>query len=164
RLYQMAQFYLYEPSAGLYGCPLAMTNGAARTIEVSMCRDPQTFWTSGQWMTEKRGGSDVAGGTETVAVEQPEGTYKLYGYKWFSSATDADITLTLARIVDDHGSTVKGTRGLSLFYLDVKGQKSNIQLVKLKNKLGTRQLPTAELLIEGATAHKVSLNSKFHDG
>ncbi|GFN92751.1 novel acyl-coa-dehydrogenase protein, partial [Plakobranchus ocellatus] len=165
RLYQMAQFYLYEPSAGLYGCPLAMTNGAARTIEHPWLyneafprltsRDPQTFWTSGQWMTERRGGSDVAGGTETVAVKQPDGTYKLYGYKWFSSATDADITLTLARVVDDHGNTVKGTRGLSLFYLDVKGQRSNIQLVKLKNKLGTRQLPTAELLIEGATAHKI---------
>ena len=35
RLYQMVQFYLFEPSGGLYGCPLAMTNGAARTIEVN---------------------------------------------------------------------------------------------------------------------------------
>lgn len=39
--------------------------------------------------------TDTADGCETVAVEQADSTYKLYGYKWFSSATDADITLTL---------------------------------------------------------------------
>ncbi|RUS77874.1 hypothetical protein EGW08_014387 [Elysia chlorotica] len=169
RLYQMTQFYLFEPSGGLYGCPLAMTNGAARTVELLQgtqpwlydqtfphltSRDPDQFWTSGQWMTERRGGSDVASGTETVAVEQTDGTYKLFGYKWFSSATDADMTLTLARVVDKNGST--GTSGLSLFYLDVKSQTSKIQIMKLKNKLGTRQLPTAELLIDGATAYKIS--------
>ena len=48
-----------------------------------------------------------ANGTETVAVEQTDGTHKLYGYKWFSSATDADITFTLARIVDRDGKTVQ---------------------------------------------------------
>ena len=36
-----------------------------------------------------------ANGCETVAVAQEDGTYKLYGYKWFSSATDSDMTLTL---------------------------------------------------------------------
>lgn len=171
RLYQMAQFYLFEPSGGLYGCPLAMTNGAARTMELLQdnhrwlfdqtfprltSRDPDKFWTSGQWMTEKRGGSDVAGGTETMAVKQTDGSYKLFGYKWFSSATDADMTLTLARVVNQHGNMENGTRGLSLFYMDVKGEMSNIQIMKLKNKLGTRQLPTAELLINGARAFKVS--------
>jgi hypothetical protein len=34
RLYQMAKLYLYAPSSGLYGCPLAMTDGAAKSIEV----------------------------------------------------------------------------------------------------------------------------------
>jgi len=45
----------------------------------------------------------TAGGTQTVAVKQTDGSYKLYGYKWFSSATDADMALTLARICDEHG-------------------------------------------------------------
>ena len=35
RLYQIAKLYLYGPSSGLFGCPLAMTDGAAKTIEVS---------------------------------------------------------------------------------------------------------------------------------
>lgn len=47
-----------------------------------------------------------ANGTETIAEAQGNGTYKLSGYKWFSSATDADMTLTLARICDSHGNTV----------------------------------------------------------
>jgi hypothetical protein len=35
------------------------------------------------------------------------------------------------------------------------GELNGIQVQKLKNKLGTRQLPTAELLLDGVTAHKV---------
>ena len=48
----------------------------------------------------------VANGTETLAVPQDDGTYRLYGYKWFSSATDADMTLTLARVQNPDGSTI----------------------------------------------------------
>ena len=48
----------------------------------------------------------VANGTETVAVPQDDGTYRLYGYKWFSSATDADVAFTLARVQNPDGSTV----------------------------------------------------------
>ena len=72
-------------------------------------RDPNKFWTSGQWMTEKKGGSDVAGGTETVAIEQPNdpNVFNLHGYKWFSSATDADMSITLARIQDKNGNVVQ---------------------------------------------------------
>ena len=47
-----------------------------------------------------------ANGTETVAVPQSDGTYKLYGYKWFSSATDSDMTITLARVPDKHGNLI----------------------------------------------------------
>ena len=71
-------------------------------------RDPSKFWTSGQWMTERKGGSDVAEGTETIAIPQSgsDRLYKLYGYKWFSSATDADIAITLARICDHDNKVV----------------------------------------------------------
>lgn len=46
-----------------------------------------------------------ASGTETVAVPQTDGSYKLHGFKWFTSATDADMTLTLARVQDGTGAT-----------------------------------------------------------
>lgn len=48
----------------------------------------------------------LASGTETQAIPQTDGTYRLYGYKWFSSATDADMCLTLARIQQPDGSFV----------------------------------------------------------
>ncbi|XP_061162322.1 acyl-CoA dehydrogenase family member 11-like [Saccostrea echinata] len=174
RLYQIVKLFLYSPSSGLYSCPLAMTDGAARLIKqlpstyswVKDCayshltsRDPTQFWTSGQWMTERRGGSDVASGTETIAVPQGDGSYRLHGYKWFSSATDANMTLTLARVQGQDGSITQGTKGLSLFYLEVfddQKKLNNIQVEKMKNKLGTRQLPTAELLLDGAVAYRIS--------
>lgn len=113
-----------------------------------------------QWMTEKGGGSDVANGTETIAEHEGGDIYKLYGYKWFSSATDSDMSLTLARIIDNDGSSVHGTKGLTMFYLETRNegtnQLNNINVVKLKNKLGTRQLPTAELLLDGTRALKMS--------
>lgn len=171
RLHQLAKLYIYNPSSGLFSCPLAMTDGAAKTIEVLSLkqlkgafdnltsRNPAKFWTAGQWMTERGGGSDVANGTETIAVPQSDGSYKLFGYKWFSSATDSDMTLTLARVVDENGQTTKGNKGLSMFYLTTRNEDGNlndIQVVRLKDKLGTRQLPTAELLLDGTVAYRVS--------
>lgn len=47
-----------------------------------------------------------ASGTETVAVPRTDGSYKLHGFKWFTSATDADMTLTLARVQDKTGATI----------------------------------------------------------
>lgn len=41
--------------------------------------------------------------TDTVARKQPDGTYHRYGFKWFTSAADPDVTLTLARAVDAEG-------------------------------------------------------------
>ena len=46
----------------------------------------------------------AAGGTDTVAYgPDSEGNYSLHGYKWFTSATDANMAFTLARIVTDQG-------------------------------------------------------------
>ncbi|XP_053136038.1 acyl-CoA dehydrogenase family member 11-like [Hemicordylus capensis] len=172
RVYQIAKLYLCAPSAGLFTCPLAMTDGAAKVIESLgiprpleeaysrlTSRDARKFWTSGQWMTERRGGSDVANGTETVARKLPDGTYSLHGLKWFTSATDSDMTLTLARIMTAEGQVEQGSRGLSLFYLQVRdenGKLNGIEIQRLKEKLGTKPVPTAELALDGARAHRIS--------
>lgn len=105
-------------------------------------------------MTEKRGGSDVSGGTETVAtpLEGQPGKYLITGYKWFSSATDSDMSLLLARLRSNPDS-------LSMFLLKTRDDDNHlngIQIVKLKNKLGTRQLPTAELILSNSVATLVS--------
>ena len=61
-------------------------------------------------MTEKRGGSDVSGGTETIAtpINGEDGYYSLTGYKWFSSATDSDmVKLTTYNFVFLENSIIK---------------------------------------------------------
>src|SRR5512138_1386430 len=166
RTHQLAMAYLLEPSMDVYGCPLAMTDGAARTlldvgspalVERAVprltSRDPARAWTSGQWMTERTGGSDVSG-TETVARRDGDG-WRLFGTKWFSSATTAEIALALAR---PEGSPA-GSRGLALFYVETRnddGTPNGILVNRLKDKLGTRKLPTAELTLDGARAVPVA--------
>jgi len=183
RLYQMVKLFLFSPSSGLFSCPLAMTDGAAKILSNHLHENeeyignayknltsttPSEFWTSGQWMTEKQGGSDVGNATDTYAYLQEDGTYKLYGYKWFTSATDADMAFTLARVVDDENQYDAGTKGLSLFYLETKHPKNDdfpsgfncLRVQRLKNKLGTKQLPTAELILDGTVAHMVGKRSE----
>jgi len=168
RLYQVAKLLMYAPASGMYSCPLAMTDGAAATIKALglesdmeeawdglTSRDPKAFWTSGQWMTEPRGGSDVGAATDTIATPAEDGGFRLHGYKWFSSATDSDMALTLAR--------VNNSPRLSMFYLktrDSTGALNGIQVAKMKNKLGTRQLPTAELLLSGTEARLVGAEGR----
>ncbi len=166
RLHQFAMVHLLEPSMDVYSCPLAMSDGAARTLIdlratalaeralPRLCsRDPARAWLSGQWMTERIGGSDVAP-TETEARRSPEG-WRLTGTKWFTSAINADMALTLAR---PEGSP-PGGRGLALFYLEVRdaeGRMNGILVHRLKDKLGTRKLPTAEIALEGTLAEPVA--------
>ncbi len=209
RVHQCALAYLFTPSTDIYSCPLAMTDGAARTLLGSgnrplieralphlITRDPAEFWTAGQWMTELIGGSDV-GLSETVArkvtgeegngetedrepgerqkgkgedetrnselrtqhpeleqqskLDQEPDVWRLYGNKWFTSAINSQIALTLAR---PEGNP-SGGRGLALFYLELRdadGRLRNIQINRLKDKLGTRKVPTAELTLTGTPA------------
>lgn len=46
RLYQIYKLYMYTPSGGLFGCPLAMTDGAAKTIQVHITLDTSRFFYS----------------------------------------------------------------------------------------------------------------------
>ncbi|HVF22989.1 MAG TPA: acyl-CoA dehydrogenase family protein [Pyrinomonadaceae bacterium] len=167
RVHQCALAYLFTPSTDIYSCPLAMTDGAARTLIASgnqalieravrrlTTREPSEFWTAGQWMTELTGGSDV-GSSETIAKKEPgEDAFRLYGRKWFTSAIASQIALTLAR---PEGNP-PGSRGLALFYIetrDEQGRPRNIEINRLKDKLGTRKVPTAELTLNGTPARLV---------
>ncbi|HEY8586630.1 MAG TPA: acyl-CoA dehydrogenase family protein [Rhodanobacter sp.] len=164
RLEEFARVYLYHLASEFYTCPLAMTDGAATAIKASgnrdliervlprfLSRDPATFWLSGQWMTETTGGSDV-GNTETVARQDADGQWRLYGRKWFSSAVVGEAALALAR---PEGATAAGTSGLALFYVEtMNGARRKPELVidRLKDKLGTAELPTAEIHLDGLPA------------
>ncbi|WXC57671.1 hypothetical protein SNK03_003579 [Fusarium graminearum] len=198
RAYQFLRIQLWTPSCANVGCPSAMQDGAARLLQTHLMspelskrltdtqrrvfenafqhltsRDASYAWTSGQWMTERTGGSDVSL-TETTAIHQPIsdlglaskiediplGPWSISGFKWFSSATDSRMTVLLAR-------TSKG--GLSTFIapmykhdphaLTATGQSkengenlNGVRIQRLKNKSGTQSLPTAELVLEDMRA------------
>ncbi len=171
RLYQFVKLYLYTASSAIYSCPLAMSDGAARLIEVYgneylktgpykglTSRYLATFKTSGQWMTERTGGSDVS---RSMTFATPDGNdYLLRGHKWFTSAITANMAFTLASTEQP----VAGKRApLSLFYLPIRnedGTLNGIEVEALKDKLGTRALPTAQLMLTGAKAKLVGEKGK----
>ncbi|KAF9241123.1 hypothetical protein BU15DRAFT_73601 [Melanogaster broomeanus] len=185
RIYGFAKLHMLVGDSHVVGCPISMTDGCARVLELIgtpemkreilprlTSRDPSFAFTSGQWMTEEKtfqrpGGSDVSL-TETIAVPTahsgdemwPE--YKLDGFKWFSSATDSDVSVALART----GDVKDGSRSLSLFLVPLRLPlisqpgaptpspiSNGIYTHRLKNKIGTHMVPTAELSLESTTAY-----------
>ncbi|CAE6411762.1 unnamed protein product [Rhizoctonia solani] len=164
---------LWTGDSHVVGCPMAMTDGAARALELLgtphmkerllprvLSRDPHLAYTAGQWMTERPGGSDVSH-TETTAhpihpnrdPTENGSPYRLEGVKWFSSATDGQLALALAQVPN---------QGLGLFVVPMPDAdvqlftsdarlpfqpRNGIGIHRLKNKIGTHALPTAELTL-----------------
>ncbi|KAG0646083.1 Acyl-dehydrogenase family member 11 [Hyphodiscus hymeniophilus] len=189
RVVQFMKYHLWTGSCAIVTCPSAMQDGAASLIsrhlnQITPHKSPLTptsrnvlekafknltardenAWTSGQWMTERVGGSDVSG-TETLATYaplsssgsfeptqidgSPLGPWRVDGFKWFSSATDSQMTIALAQ----------SPTGLSAFYIPMRRvtlsgetELNGIRISRLKNKMGTKALPTAELEMVGARA------------
>lgn len=100
--------------------------------------------TAGMSMTEKQGGSDVRANT-TAAVRQQDGSYRITGHKWFTSAPMGDLFMVLAQ----------AEGGLSCFLLPrvlPDGTRNAMRLMRLKDKLGNRSNASAEVEYEAATA------------
>ena len=75
----------------------------------------------------------------------------MYGTKWFTSATTGQLALALAR----PEGNADGSRGLALFAIELRdehGRLRNILVNRLKDKFGTRKVPTAELTLDGTPA------------
>ena len=158
----LSLFYL-TAQAGEAGhnCPLACAAGAIRSLQVlgtpeqrarylPRLLDPsfdRTF-TASQFLTEVQGGSDVgANAVEATPVSGDRGPgsrWRLRGEKWFCSNADADVFLLTARV----GPPDQGTRGLGLFLIPRRtadGQLNGFHLRRLKDKLGTRSMASAEI-------------------
>jgi acyl-CoA dehydrogenase len=175
RVLQHALLHLYGPESATYSCPVAMSDGAAallshpevdpavrqRWLPRLVSTDPRTAVTSGQWMTEASGGSDLARAA-TTAHPAGDGSWRLHGDKWFCSAVDAEVAVALARPA---GAEV-GSRVLVPFLVpryaadsplappgaDPRLPAPGVRIHRLKDKLGTRALPTAEVGLDGAYA------------
>ena len=167
RIDQFARAYLLLPGTDMLGFLLATTDGAARTLITQgpddlteevlphlLSRDPDTFWTSGQWRTEKEGGTDLSQ-IQTTARQDDDGTWRLYGQKWFTSSTAANMSLVLARTEHTDADD------LTLFYVPIREStdrppRDGIHVNRVKDKMGARKLPVSEVELDGAVARPVS--------
>lgn len=147
-----------------HGCPVTMTYAVVpalrRTPELAARYEPgltarayqfglaeptgKRGLVAGMGMTEKQGGSDVRANT-TRAVAQPDGSYRLTGHKWFTSAPMSDLFLVLAQLEE----------GVSCFVVPrvlPDGSRNVFHVQRLKDKLGDRSNASSEVEFEGTTA------------
>ncbi|WP_232677616.1 acyl-CoA dehydrogenase family protein [Nocardioides sp. R-C-SC26] len=158
-----AGFMAWNVDAG-HGCPISMTYAVVPALRAapelasvyeplltSRLYDPALAVPStkrgliaGMSMTEKQGGSDVRS-NRTEATPHPDGSYRLTGHKWFTSAPMSDVFLALAQ----------APGGLSCFLVPrvlPDGERNAMHLMRLKDKLGNRSNASSEIEYDGAHA------------
>lgn len=140
-------------------CPIAMTDGVARLIDLYGDEDDKArlipklgakkgadLFTGAMFLTEKSGGSDV--GRNMVSATSIDGrTYHLNGEKWFCSNVNAEVIFVLAR-TNPH---ISGTKGLSIFLVEKylpDGRRNPMEIVRIKDKLGVRSMASGECLLK----------------
>ncbi|MFC8538490.1 acyl-CoA dehydrogenase family protein [Streptomyces sp. NPDC057249] len=107
---------------------------------------------AGMGMTEKQGGTDVRANT-TVATEAGDGTWRLRGHKWFTSAPMNDLFLVLAQ----------APGGLSCFLVPrvlPDGSRNTFRIQRLKDKLGNRSNASSEPEFDDTVAWLVGPEGK----
>ncbi|MDA8310628.1 MAG: acyl-CoA dehydrogenase family protein [Actinomycetota bacterium] len=157
-----AKFLVWGQTEAGHLCPVSMTyavvpalrqaSALAQRFEPLLAsfdydfglRDPETKrgLIAGMSMTEKQGGSDVRSNA-TTAAPAGDGSFRLVGHKWFTSAPMSDLFLVLAQ----------APGGLSCFFVPrvlPGGERNAIRLLRLKDKLGNRSNASAEVEYEGA--------------
>jgi putative acyl-CoA dehydrogenase len=136
-----------QVSAGVM-CPVSMTHAIVPALRESpelaaeweprlTAADYEHGALAGMAMTEKQGGSDVRANT-TSAVPAGDDWWEITGHKWFCSYPPCDVFLTLAQTDE----------GLSCFLIEGPGREGGqpgFQIQRLKDKLGTRSLPSSEV-------------------
>ncbi|MGI8411677.1 MAG: acyl-CoA dehydrogenase family protein [Solirubrobacteraceae bacterium] len=134
-------------------CPVSMTYAAVPALrdgapDLAERWEPRLTSTdyargalAGMAMTERQGGSDVRA---NITRAQPigDGLYELHGHKWFCSYPPCDIFLVLAQ----------APGGLSCFAVE---RGPGMEFQRLKDKLGTRSLPSSEVELHGIAGRLV---------
>jgi putative acyl-CoA dehydrogenase len=166
-----AKFYMQTQVEAGHLCPITMT--FASTAALAQQADLAAEWlprihsgvydpsdvpfackqgvTIGMAMTEKQGGSDVRANT-TRALPMGAGdsgrAYELVGHKYFVSAPMSDAFLVLAQ----------APGGLSCFLMPrwrPDGTKNQLQIMRLKKKMGNVSNATSEMELRGALGWRV---------
>ncbi|MBF6600523.1 MAG: acyl-CoA dehydrogenase family protein [Dehalococcoidia bacterium] len=155
-------YFLSQAETGML-CAIGMTSSAAGIIDRHApaevrerflphltTMDFAEAWDGAMFMTEIKGGSDLAS-SECAATKTADG-WRINGSKWFCSNVDAEAILTLAR--PEGGAA--GLPGLATFLVPKRradGTRNGIHIRRLKDKLGTKAVPTGEVDFEDAEAY-----------
>ncbi len=149
----------YDP--GLY-CPYTVSLSTAVPLDKygtealkarflpPLLRKDETVWQGATWMTEAKGGSDLGAAVETVA--RPAGDrWLLTGDKYFASNVGAELAVVAAR---PEGAPWN-VRGLALFLLPKYREDGSLNYFvrRLKDKIGTRSVPTGEVELRDSEAY-----------
>ena len=153
-----------------HNCPIACSAGILRVlqkvgdfpnkshfIEKLIAPSYQDNFTGAQFLTEVQGGSDV--GLNATYAQQENSQWRIYGEKWFCSNANAELIFVTARF----DNNTPGTRGLGLFLIPARwnNHRNHYTFRRLKDKLGTRTLATAEVDFHGAYAYPMGLEDGF---
>lgn len=159
-------------------CPIACTHGAVELMQkyetelgpearliLKEFRDGINgeYSIGAQFVSEIQGGSDVPANLVEAVFEEKQGddgfsnVWRIYGKKFFCSATQADYSVVTAKPRDTTSSTK-----IAAFVVPswlpgnkIKKIRNSYTIDRLKQKLGTAELPTAEITYNGAVAYPV---------
>jgi alkylation response protein AidB-like acyl-CoA dehydrogenase len=158
-------FLISQNGESCITCPIACTTGLIRVLE-KYADTPETlrilqhckegidgeFGVGAQYVSEIQGGSDVP--ANVLEAVKEEGGWRLYGTKFFCSATHADYSVVTAK--------PQGAEEVALFVVPswLPGNKekeirNGYTIDRIKWKLGTSELTTGELTYRGAVAYPV---------
>ncbi|MDN4161641.1 acyl-CoA dehydrogenase family protein [Nocardioides abyssi] len=167
-LRRAAGFMAWSHTEPGHGCPVSMTYAAVPALRAddaiakewtpllaSTTYDPGVRAPSeklgalaGMGMTEKQGGSDVRANITEARPTSTDGTYTLHGHKWFTSAPMNDVFLVLAQ----------AEGGVTCFVVPrvlPDGTRNQLDVVRLKDKLGNRSNASSELELDGTVAQRL---------
>jgi alkylation response protein AidB-like acyl-CoA dehydrogenase len=156
-------YYSAHNGEASINCGISCTDGLVRSIEakgseflrefyLSKLLSSDTPFAGAQFVTERTGGSDV-GAIEAQATKDDNGNWTISGEKWFCSNPD-EYFLVAAKF----DKQAPGTAGVATFLVPrvlSDGSLNSISFTRLKDKLGTRSLPTAEMNFAGARAFPI---------
>ncbi|WP_036575313.1 acyl-CoA dehydrogenase family protein [Oceanobacillus picturae] len=169
-VYAFAQAYLLSHAEAGFYCPVTLSQATAYLIDHYASEDLQQLYlphvlSTGEvelyegatFLTERQGGSDV-GANEVKAV--PNGkSFRISGEKYFASNAGAcGLAMVLARM----DGAPEGTKGLSLFLVPWEENRKEglLRIRRLKDKLGVRAVPSAEVEFSGAKGFLVGEPNK----
>ncbi len=167
-LRRAAGFMAWSQTEPGHGCPISMTYAAVPALRVDeglaaewvpalaapsydaqlRPRTEKASALAGMGMTEKQGGSDVRSNRTRAVPTGVDGEYTLQGHKWFTSAPMNDVFLVLAQ----------APGGLTCFVLPrilPDGTRNQLDIVRLKDKLGNRSNASAELEFDGSLVRRL---------